>query len=106
MDRKIKYAKSHLYCFFIALILQLILWRLTGSLWLGALAAIGFLVGREITQTEYRWIAEFGDGLRANLPIWGWLDPRAWTLKSLSDWVSPSVAVALVALFWRKTKRD
>lgn len=86
----------------VALILQLALWRLTGSLWLGAAAAIGFFLGREITQAEYRWIAEFGDGVRANLPIWGWLDPRAWTLKSLSDWVSPSIAVVLVASFRRR----
>lgn len=81
----------------IALMIQGIFWRVTGGLWIGAAVAIAFLLGREITQAEYRWIFEFGDGRRANLPLWGFADPRAWTLKSLADWLVPAGVVLAVA---------
>lgn len=39
-----------------------------------AAAASAWVISREITQAEYRWIEQFGGGLRANLPWWGGFD--------------------------------
>lgn len=64
----------------------------------GAGAAIGcmWFIAREHTQAEYRWIANYGAGKRANMPWWGGFDWRAWNLPSLLDWMVPVLACAVV----------
>jgi len=67
----------------------------------GALGCIWF-IAREHTQAEYRWIAMFGDGKRANMPWWGGFDWRVWDMASLLDWLVPvlvCIAVYLVAKY-------
>lgn len=61
----------------------------------GALGCIWF-VAREHTQAEYRWIAWFGYGKRANMPWWGGFDSRAWNAASLMDWLMPVVVCLAV----------
>jgi len=60
----------------------------------GAALACCWFIAREHTQAEYRWIAEFGVGKRANMPWWGGFDPRAWPVASALDWAVPVVACA------------
>ena len=67
--------------------------------WLGALFAIGYFLGREMAQAEYRVIKDFYDGKRANMPWYGSLERRAWTKKGMFDWILPAAAVILVAYF-------
>lgn len=64
----------------------------------GAGGAIGcmWFIAREHTQAEYRWIAQFGGGKRANMPWWGGFDRRAWNLPSLLDWLVPVLACSAV----------
>jgi len=66
--------------------------------WLGALFAIGYYLGREMAQAEYRVIQEVYGGKRANMPWWGGFQRRAWNTKSILDWALPSIAVIIVAL--------
>lgn len=66
--------------------------------WLGALFAIGYYLGREMAQAEYRVINEYYGGKRANMPWWGAFQIRAWTQKSVFDVALPSIAVAFVAI--------
>lgn len=81
----------------IALCLQLAIALPTGQWWAGAAAGAFYFIGREIAQAEYRNIeANFG-GKRADMPIWGGLEPRAWTRKGVLDWVTPCVIVASIA---------
>jgi len=61
----------------------------------GALGSLWF-IAREHTQAEYRWIAQFGAGKRANMPWWGGFDWRAWNLPSLLDWLVPVLACSAV----------
>lgn len=61
----------------------------------GALGCMWF-IAREHTQAEYRWIAQFGAGKRANMPWWGGFDWRAWNMPSLLDWLVPALACAVV----------
>lgn len=70
--------------------------------WVPLLFAAGF-AGREEAQAEYRWIATFGKGLRANMPWWGGFDWRVWNVKSLADWILP-LSVALI--FWLITRAN
>ena len=65
--------------------------------WLGAAFGAAFFIGREIAQAEYRWIEAYGEGKRANLPWWGAFTPKAWTVKSVVDFVAPAAACAAVA---------
>ena len=37
----------------------------------GMLMVALFYLGREHAQAEYRWIAQLGNGKRANMPWWG-----------------------------------
>ena len=68
------------------------------SWWAGAAAAFCWAIAREITQAEYRWIEQFGHGLRANMPWWGGLDLRVWqSLDPWLDWGAPTVAVIALA---------
>lgn len=61
----------------------------------GVLGCLWF-VAREQTQAEYRWIEQFGDGHRANMPWWGGFAFRAWDVPSLLDMLVPIVACALI----------
>jgi hypothetical protein len=77
---------------------QTLIGLLSGNWWAGAAFGAALFIGREITQAEYRWIATYGDGLRANLPWWGSFDRRVWThLDSWLDWLVPTVVVVGVA---------
>ena len=83
----------------IALGLQLLTVAAVRSWWGGALVGAAWSLSREIAQAEYRWIEQFGHGLRANMPWWGGLDPAVWPkADQWLDWIVPSVAVAVVAL--------
>lgn len=64
----------------------------------GAGGAVGcmWFIAREHTQAEYRWIAQFGAGKRANMPWWGGFDRLAWNLPSLLDWLVPVLACTAV----------
>ncbi|MGQ9451839.1 hypothetical protein ACP4QI_010180 [Leclercia sp. TB492] len=64
----------------------------------GAGGAIGcmWFIAREHTQAEYRWIAQFGGGKRANMPWWGGFDRRAWNIPSILDWFVPVLACTAV----------
>lgn len=70
-----------------------------GNWWVGGLLGCCWFAAREHTQAEYRWIAQYGQGLRANLPWWGTLDPRAWTWGSVLDWAAPAVGCAALWFF-------
>jgi len=66
--------------------------------WLGALFAIGYYLGREMAQAEYRLIQKHYGGKRANMPWWGAFQRRAWDQKSVLDVLLPSLAVIAVAV--------
>lgn len=63
-----------------------------------AMFMAGWYISREVTCAEYRWIQQFGERRRANMPLWGGFDPRVWDRKSMIDWIAP-VAVACVVVF-------
>lgn len=63
----------------------------------GALGCLWF-IAREHTQAEYRWIAMFGDGKRANMPWWGGFDWLVWDMASMLDWLVPVLACSAVYL--------
>ena len=91
-----------------ALLIQLAITLLLRSLPAGAATACVWSVSREITQAEYRWIEQFGGGLRANMPWWGGLDYRVWLkLDPWLDWILPSLlAVASAVVADRARKRS
>lgn len=82
----------------IAVAVQAVLGWLTGNWWIGAALMSGVLMGREHAQAEYKWIEHYGQGRRANLPWWGWADPRVWDVHSWFWNLSlPIAAVLLMA---------
>lgn len=83
----------------IAAIIQAIVgWR-TGNWWAGAALASGYFIGREVAQAEYRWIEEFGQGLRANMPWDAVFDPRVWqNADRIADWLGPVIVTTGIAL--------
>lgn len=80
----------------IAVCVQLAVGRCLGNWWIGGALACCWFLAREHTQAEYRWIAQFGSGLRANMPWWGGFDPSAWTSGSVLDWAAPALACAII----------
>jgi hypothetical protein len=96
MDCKVM---NHLHHPVIALVLQAIIGIASGDWWAGAAAGSFYFVGREYAQAEYRAIEHFYGGRRANMPYFGGLEPRAWTIKGLLDWILPSITVTAVAFF-------
>lgn len=76
--------------------LQLLAGLLLGDWVIGAVMGCTFFVAREHTQAEYRWIAQFCAGKRANMPWWGGFDWRAWDLSSLLDWLVPVLVCTVV----------
>lgn len=90
----------------LALGLQGLVVLLTRNWWAGAIAAAGWAVSRELAQAEYRWIEQFGHGLRANMPWWGGLDPAVWQkLDPWLDWITPTLLVVAVALIVKRSQR-
>ena len=82
----------------IALTVQAVLGWLTGNWWAGAALGAGIFIGREHAQAEYKWIKLYGQGRRANLPWWGWADPRVWDVHSWWwNLTLPVLAVVAVA---------
>lgn len=82
----------------IAVAVQAVLGSLTSNWWAGAALMSGVLMGREHAQAEYKWIERYGQGRRANLPWWGWADPRVWDVHSWFWNLSlPIAAVLLMA---------
>jgi len=82
----------------IALVLQTIIGLVSGDWWVGAAAGSFYFIGREYAQAEYRNIEQNYDGIRARMPYFGGLEPRAWTLKGLLDFILPSIVVVAMAL--------
>ena len=69
----------------------------------GALLACGYFIGRELAQAEYRWIEQFGAGLRANAPWWAAFDPKVWTkADQIADVVGPVAATGTLAAIMRR----
>ena len=92
----------------LALLIQALTAGLCRSLLAGAIAASAWAISREITQAEYRWIEQFGGGLRANMPWWGGFDPVVWQkLDPWLDWIVPAAVVfgAAAAFSARRAKR-
>lgn len=92
---------SHL---FIAVLIQSVFGITTHRWWLGAVAATMFFIGREVTQAEYRWIANFGNGRRVNMPWWGSVDLAVWNLKSIGDILLPLLATMLLAYLMTRNR--
>lgn len=92
---------SPIYHALMAVLMQCVV-GLAFDLW-GAGGAIGcmWFIAREHTQAEYRWIAQFGAGKRANMPWWGGFDWRVWDLPSLYDFLAPLVATSVIWFIFR-----
>ena len=82
----------------VAVCWQVIVGVIIGDWWVGGLLGCMWFMAREHTQAEYRWIAQYGAGKRANLPWWGGFDPRAWSVPSLLDWLVPVLCVMAVGV--------
>jgi hypothetical protein len=82
----------------IGLALQGIGYALTKNPFIGAIAGVFFFAGREIAQAEYRNIEASPSKLRKDMPMFGGLNPKYWTLKALiADLTVPSVIVLTIA---------
>lgn len=74
----------------------------TRNWWAGAAIASGYFIGREVAQAEYRWIEQFGQGLRANMPWNAAFDPRVWqNAHQIADWLGPVVVTVSIAMLHR-----
>ena len=84
----------------VALAIQIAVGLCTRNWWAGAALACGYFIGREFSQAEYRWIEQFGHGLRGNMPWWGAFDTRVWPrLDQWADLFGPIfVTLALAAV--------
>jgi hypothetical protein len=86
-----------------ALLFMAIIGLLTGDWFAGACFGSAFFVGREHAQAEYRVIQKFYEGKRANMPWYGGFEPRGWDIKSMLDWILPTVITMTIAIsiyFW------
>lgn len=81
-----------------ALLLMAIIGLLTGNWLAGAMLGVGFFLGREHAQAEYRVIEKFYDGRRIKMPWYGGFERRAWDVKSILDFVLPIVATSVAVL--------
>jgi hypothetical protein len=96
-SRRLAYNLEHLAA---ALLIQAFIGFATGNWWAGAALGAGAFIGREHAQAEYKWIEHYGHGRRANLPWWGWADPRVWNFHSwFWNLALPVVAVVVIAQF-------
>ena len=89
---------NHLAHPVIALVIQAVIGLASGDWWTGAVAGSFYFIGREYAQAEYRNIEHYYGGFRRNMPWWGGIEPQAWTLKGMLDWILPSLTVTAVAL--------
>lgn len=80
----------------VAVALQAVIGLSFGQWGVGGAIGCMWFIAREHTQAEYRWIAQFGAGKRANMPWWGGFSWRAWNLPSLLDWLVPVLACTAV----------
>lgn len=88
----------------IALAVQITVGLTTRNWWAGGLAACCYFIGRELAQAEYRWIEQFGAGLRANAPWWAALDRRVWTsADQYADLIGPVAACTVLAVIMHLT---
>lgn len=86
-----------------ALAIQITIGLVTRNWWAGALLACGYFIGRELAQAEYRWIEQFGAGLRANAPWWAALDPKVWTkADQIADVIGPIAATSILAVIMQR----
>ncbi len=69
-----------------------------GAIWIGCFAAAAVCIMREITQEEYRWIEQFGHGLRANMPGYAGLQVWQWNAHSISVTVIAIAASLILAM--------
>ncbi len=84
-----------------SLALQGLFFLVHGDLWLGAVAALFFYLGREIAQAEYRGIEGSPTKLRKDFPLLGGFYPKYWTRKAfLADLVIPSSLTILIAIIY------
>lgn len=60
-----------------------------------AAMAAAFYCGREHAQAEYRAIKSFYGG---NAPWWCGFERRAWSVKSMVDWLGPVVVSVSVVV--------
>lgn len=85
----------------LAVLIQLVVRFISGSWGAGAAAACAWFISRELTQAEYRWIEQFGEGMRSNMPWWGGFDMRVWPkADQWLDWILPcalTIAIAFIA---------
>lgn len=88
---------NHLAHPVIALVIQAVIGLVSGDWWTGAVAGSFYFIGREYAQAEYRNIEQNYGGLRRNMPYWGGLQPRAWTIKGLLDFILPSIGCVVMA---------
>lgn len=89
----------------VALTVQIAVGLTTRNWWAGALLACGYFIGRELAQAEYRWIEQFGAGLRANAPWWAAFDSRVWTrADQFADVIGPILATGALAIIMQFRK--
>ena len=87
----------------ICLALQAIGYVLTKNPFIGTIAGVFFFAGREIAQNEYRYIEALPSKLRKDMPLFGGLNPKYWTIKSLvADLTIPSLIVITLAIILQK----
>ncbi|WP_379923033.1 hypothetical protein [Erythrobacter sp. R86502] len=90
-----------------ALAIQMIIGLRTGNWWAGAALATGYFTGREMAQAEYRWIEQFGGGLRADMPWHAVFDPRVWqNADQIADWLGPIISTTAIAFAAGRAKRS
>ena len=68
-----------------------------GLNWTSCFWPAAFYLGREIAQSEYRYIQSHG-GKRANCPWYCGFLPEAWTVKSVVDCVLPWISCVVMAI--------
>lgn len=61
---------------------------------------LGFYLGREVAQAEYRYIEGYCNKKRENFKTSDILKAEAWTTKGLIDWIIPAV-ISLVFVMIR-----
>jgi hypothetical protein len=82
--------------------IQLLVGWLSGNWWAGGALASAYFTGREVAQAEYRWIEQFGSGLRADMPWHAVFDPRVWqTADQIADWLGPVIVSLAIAWLMR-----
>ena len=86
-----------------ALLFMAIVGLLTGNWLAGAMLGVGFFLGREHAQAEYRVIQKFYEGKRANMPWYGGFEPRGWDLKSVLDFGLPIIVTTIALLIIKFT---